>query len=382
MKIQPKWFNDPSVQTIREVMGAAPYRYVGGCVRDAMMGRDVDDIETNDIDIATPILPQIISEKFEAAGYRVIPTGIEHGTVTVIINSTPFEFTTLRKDVETDGRRAVIAFTDKWEEDAQRRDFRFNALYLDAYGVVHDPTGGGVDDALKRRITFVGDADARLREDYLRILRLFRFQAQLGCTVDADALAACERQRQGIETLSGERIYKEMSKLLSQTGAFHAVFTMEQTGVLNHIVNGAVSMTMLYRTTCFSPDWQVRLAALMDWNIGAAFETAQRWKMSNADRKRVHDAMAYGVLGDDVREQIYWNGEQATWDREILTAAHEERTPRRFVLETKRDTFPIRGGDLVAMGMKGKEVSVKMKELETWWVANGFPGKDEVMANV
>ena len=166
------WLKTPQVQAVFAALEAAKpsgSRFVGGCVRNTLMGRAVDDI-----DIATQLTPEKTLKALEAAGIRAIPTGIEHGTVTAIIDKTPFEITSLRRDVETDGRRAVVAFTEDWEEDARRRDFRLNAIYADLDGTLYDPTGGGLDDAAAGRVIFIGDPDQRLREDYLRILRFFR----------------------------------------------------------------------------------------------------------------------------------------------------------------------------------------------------------------
>ncbi|MEL6416021.1 MAG: hypothetical protein AAFQ15_13865 [Pseudomonadota bacterium] len=185
-------------------------RFVGGCVRNTVMARPVDDL-----DLATQLKPDETLKALEAAGIRAVPTGIEHGTVTAIVDHQPFEITSLRRDVETDGRRAVVAFTEDWAEDAQRRDFRLNALYAAPNGEVFDPVGGGYDDALAGRVIFIGDADQRLREDYLRILRFFRFNAWYGAGIDADGLAACERQRSGLAKIAKERTWKELKKLLS-----------------------------------------------------------------------------------------------------------------------------------------------------------------------
>ena len=173
--IAPDWLNTPETRAVMAALEAARMggaRFVGGCVRNTLMGQPVDDI-----DIATQLKPDETLKALEAAGIRAEPTGLEHGTITAIINGEPFEITSLRRDVETDGRRAVVAFTEDWAEDAQRRDFRFNAIYADRDGRLYDPTGGGLDDAAAGRVIFIGDPDQRLREDYLRILRFFRFNA-------------------------------------------------------------------------------------------------------------------------------------------------------------------------------------------------------------
>ena len=185
----PDWLTSKTTRKVLDALeaerpGAA--RFVGGCVRNTLMGRPVDDI-----DIATQLLPEAVIEALELANIRAIPTGIEHGTITAVCDSVPYEITTLRRDVETDGRRAVVAFTEDWHEDAMRRDFRLNALYADPNGKVHDPVGGGLEDAALGRVIFIGNGDERLREDYLRILRFFRFNAWYGAGIDAQGLAAC-----------------------------------------------------------------------------------------------------------------------------------------------------------------------------------------------
>ena len=210
-----EWLKLPETRAVMEALeaagGADCARFVGGCVRNSLMGQSVDDI-----DIATRLQPSATMAALKARGLRAIPTGVDHGTVTAVAGGRPFEITTLRRDVETDGRRAVVAFTEDWAEDAARRDFRLNALYAGAAGCVFDPTGGGLSDAAQGRIIFVGDPEARIREDYLRILRFFRFFAWYGTGApDAAGLAACERLSAGVERLSAERMSKELLKLLS-----------------------------------------------------------------------------------------------------------------------------------------------------------------------
>ncbi|HVK79548.1 MAG TPA: CCA tRNA nucleotidyltransferase, partial [Verrucomicrobiae bacterium] len=195
------WLKAPETQALLAALEAARAdgsRFVGGCVRNTLMGREVDDI-----DIATQLQPDEVVAIAQKAGFAAHPTGIEHGTVTVVVKHKPFEVTTLRRDVSTDGRRATVAFTESWEEDSQRRDFRMNALYADASGTIHDPTGGGLDDARKGRVIFIGDAHQRLSEDYLRILRFFRFNAWYARgPIDPQGLQACADLVAGLDTLS------------------------------------------------------------------------------------------------------------------------------------------------------------------------------------
>ena len=202
-------------------------RFVGGCVRNALIGAPIADI-----DVATQLTPDTVTKALRAGGVRTIPTGVEHGTVTAVFEHQPFEVTTLRRDVETDGRRAVVAFTTDWREDAMRRDFTLNSLYARRDGAIYDPTGHGVADALAGRIVFVGDAEQRLREDYLRSLRFFRFLAWYGSgPADAEALAACEDARAQLSTLSAERVSKELLKLLEADDPREATGLMARAGV-------------------------------------------------------------------------------------------------------------------------------------------------------
>ncbi len=212
-RLEADWLTAPQTLAVVAALEAARpggVRFVGGCVRNCVMGRAVDDI-----DIATQLEPAQTITALKTAGLRAIPTGIEHGTVTAIVDHVPFEITSLRRDVETDGRRAVVAFTQDWAEDAQRRDFRMNALYAAPDGEMFDPVGGGYEDAMAGRVIFIGDADQRLREDYLRILRFFRFNAWYGAELDQDGLAACTRQAAGLSQIARERVWKELKKMLA-----------------------------------------------------------------------------------------------------------------------------------------------------------------------
>src|SRR5579862_7309671 len=226
------WLSHPATRAVIAALEAAGgegcARFVGGCVRNALLRAPVSDI-----DIATTLTPDVVIKALAEARLKSVPTGIEHGTVTAIAQGRPFEVTTLRRDVETDGRRAVVAFTTDWAEDAQRRDFRLNALYADPAGQLYDPTGGGLADIRAGRIVFVGDAATRIREDALRILRFFRFQAWYGRTEpDAAGLAACAALRDRISHLSAERVSAELLKLLAAEDPRGVVRLMAQSGVL------------------------------------------------------------------------------------------------------------------------------------------------------
>jgi poly(A) polymerase len=216
------------MQALEAKGGSGSARFVGGSVRNTILKKPVDDV-----DIATTLTPDAVTEALDAAGLRSVPTGVDHGTVTAISEGLPFEITTLRRDVATDGRRAVVAFTQSWEEDAQRRDFRLNALYADRSGAIFDPTGQGLADARAGKIVFVGDPMTRIREDYLRILRYFRFHAWYGKgEPDRAGLAACEAGRARLADCSAERVAKEMLKLLAADDPRPALRLMASTGVL------------------------------------------------------------------------------------------------------------------------------------------------------
>ncbi|HWA31138.1 MAG TPA: CCA tRNA nucleotidyltransferase, partial [Rhizomicrobium sp.] len=290
--IKNPWMTAPETRAVMEALAkdGGSARFVGGVVRNALLGRAVGDI-----DIATPLTPDDVTKTLEAAGLKAVPTGIEHGTVTAVSNGRPYEVTTLRRDVSTDGRRAVVAFTKDWAEDAQRRDFTMNALYANADGEVFD-TVGGVADLKAGKVRFVGDPATRIREDYLRILRLFRFHAWYGKgEIDKAALKAAAENRAGLAQLSGERIAKEMLKLLAAEDPVPVLRSMAASAILGEILPGELNIARLERLVAidasnfFAPDPVLRLAALLPDRAAAANELADRWKLSNADRDRLAD---------------------------------------------------------------------------------------------
>jgi poly(A) polymerase len=264
MKITGDWLVNPSTQAVCAALANAGHLalFVGGCVRNALLG-----VAVGDIDIATDAAPRTVSDLAKEVGFKVIPTGIDHGTVTVIADGIPHEVTTFRRDVETDGRRAVVAFSDSLIEDAARRDFTMNALYAQADGSVIDPLGG-LPDLLARRVRFVGDPARRIAEDYLRILRFFRFYAHYGDPaqgIDADGLAACAEAADGLESLSGERIGAEIRKLLAAPDPALAVGSMAQSGILGRVLPGSDPRflgPLLMAEGDMAPRWQRRLAVL------------------------------------------------------------------------------------------------------------------------
>ena len=263
-RITGDWLDHPGTQALCAAMETAGHRalLVGGCVRNALLG-----VEVADVDLATDATPQTVSTIAEAAGFRPVPTGIDHGTVTVIAGGKPHEITTFRRDVETDGRRAVVAYSTDIQEDAQRRDFTMNALYADRHGTLIDPLGG-LPDLLARRVRFVGDPETRIREDYLRILRFFRFHAAYGDPdggIDPEGLAACAALADGLDGISRERIHAELRKLLAARDPAPAVAAMSQAGVLARVLPGAdprALAPLVHLDAAQPPRWLRRLAVL------------------------------------------------------------------------------------------------------------------------
>ena len=382
------WMTEPKAAAVLDALEAAGgtdcARFVGGCVRNTLIGRPVSDI-----DIATVLSPQAVTEALKAAGLKAVPTGIEHGTVTAISGGQPFEITTLRRDVATDGRRAVVAFTDDWAEDAQRRDFTLNSLYARRDGSLFDPTGQGVADARAGRIVFVGEAEARVREDYLRILRFFRFFAWYGAEpADAVALAACEALRGDLKTLSAERVSKEFLKLLAADDPRPAVALMDRTGVLGEVLPPPIDLARFHALVAiedeqlFENDPVLRLAALLpDDQVGAA-AFAARLRLSNGERDRLVAALAPESFKSwmsprEIRRAVYRLGPQVFRDRAKLAWARASGTAatmqwRGMIALGEGWTapaFPLTGDEVIAAGVpKGPMVGQVLREVEDWWI--------------
>jgi poly(A) polymerase len=384
------WMTDPRTLAVIDALTAegGDARFVGGAVRNALLGTDVSDV-----DIATPIPPDEVMRRLAAAGLAAVPTGIAHGTVTAVSGGKPFEVTTLRRDVETDGRRAVIAYTTDWKEDAARRDFTINALYADLAGSVFDYFGG-LDDLARRRVRFIGDPKLRIREDYLRILRLFRFHAWYGKgRLDADAYAAARACKAGLKRLSGERVHKELLRLLGAADPIATVEAMQSAGILGEILPGSLQVARLRRLVAIEkglsrvPDPLLRLAALIADSPEAARAIAGALRFSNADRDRLVQAacpdgtIAPSLEGAHLRRHIYRMGEpafrdqlllrwaasgagvEASWWRALFTAAESWRPPR----------FPLDGEDVMREGVaEGPGVGVILREIEQGWIEADF----------
>jgi poly(A) polymerase len=384
------WLKAPETQALIAALEAARAggsRFVGGCVRNTLMGRPVDDI-----DIATQLTPDQVTEVCKKAGFAAHPTGIEHGTITIVVNHKPFEVTTLRRDVSTDGRRATVAFTESWNEDAQRRDFRMNALYADAAGAIHDPTGGGLDDARAGRVIFIGDADTRIREDYLRILRFFRFNAWYAKgPLDPHGLAACAARVEGLGGLSVERIWKELKKMLAAPNPRAAWEGMEAIEVRARVLPEMSrharldALIGLEADLALPVDAMTRVAAALRDQEGAR-ALARRLKLSNEERDRL-----VAALGDDVklssymslkemRRALYLLGPEAFRDRVMLNWAEHGGNAaqwRALVAHAQMWTppkLPLSGDEVMRAGVPaGPKVGEVMREIEAWWIDADFP---------
>ena len=362
-------------------------RFVGGAVRNALLGRAVSDV-----DIATPLAPDAVIARLKQAGLDVVPTGLAHGTVTAIANGKPFEITTLRRDVTTDGRHATVAFTTDWKEDAARRDFTINAMSADRDGRVFDYFGGAADLAAGR-VRFVGDAATRIAEDYLRILRLFRFHAWYGQgEIDRDALAAAAAARAGLATLSGERVQKEMLRLLAAERPVPVLRVMAASGILFDILPGELAIARLERLAAidadsfFTPDAVLRLATLLP-DAAIAREIAERWRLSGADRARLVDLcgatekiVSYLSI-KEVRKLLYRLGTGPFRDRVFLRWAADPKETNAIqwrALLAVADAwvapeFPLTGRDVMIAGVpEGPLVGKILAEVEEWWVDSDF----------
>lgn len=384
------WMSAPETRRVMEALtkagGAA--RFVGGVVRNALAGQPISDI-----DIATPLIPDEVTRRLKAAELGAVPTGIEHGTITAVADGKPFEITTLRRDVSTDGRRATVAFSTDWKEDAGRRDFTINALYAAADGEVFDYFGGLADlDA--GRVRFIGDPVARIREDYLRILRLFRFHAGYGRgEIDEDALRAAVSERAGLSILSGERIQKELLRLLEASDLVPVLRAMAAAQILGELVPGKLDFNRLGglaeidRSNFFAADAVLRLSALLPGDVEAVRSLGERLKLSNTDRERLEDLagarekiVSYLSIRE-VRKLLYRLGRERFRDRVMLRWAADTKDSNgiqwRALLAMadawERPRFPLSGRDVMAAGVpEGPLVGRILSEVEEWWIDADF----------
>jgi poly(A) polymerase len=381
MRVTGDWLTHPGTQALCHALEMAGHRalFVGGCVRNAVLG-----VPVADIDLATDAVPETVTNIAESASFKVIPTGIEHGTVTVIAQGRPLEVTTFRRDVETDGRRAVVAFSPSIKEDASRRDLTMNALYADAGGTVIDPLGG-LDDALARRVRFVGDPETRIREDYLRILRFFRFHACYGDPdggLDAEGLAACAALSTGLETISRERIGTELRKLLGARDPAPAVAAMAQVGVLAVVLPGANPKSLaplVHLEGEMAPDWRRRLVVLGGGPSKATLRLSRQEASAMA-------ALRAAVADIDTPVVVGWKlGADLGRDAILARAAMlEQPLPPDWERELSRGAtarFPVTASDLMPT-YTAEALGAKLKALEAKWLASGLTlGREELLTS-
>lgn len=371
MRLVADWVHASATVAIMDLLGRGGHGawFVGGCVRNALLGRSVADI-----DIATDLHPDAVMRLAQDAGIKAVPTGIEHGTVTLVVDHRPFEVTTLRRDLATDGRRATVAFTADLAEDAARRDFTMNALYAQADGRVIDPTGEGLADLAARRLRFIGNPDDRIAEDYLRILRFFRFHAWYAdpnAGIDAEGLAACAALAHGLEQLSRERVGAEIKKLLAAPDPAPAVAAMAQAGILARVLPGATATVLPVLIACEAapPDPIRRLAALGPAGIAAELRLS-RAESAQLDllRDGMESAAPPGALA-------YMYGAATAWDIVVLRAS-QFQTPvdpsaRAQIARGAAAVFPVKAADLMP-GLSGAELGRALKALEARWIASDF----------
>lgn len=402
------WLHWPQTQVLIGAFAAAQaeLRFVGGGVRDSLLGKPAEDI-----DAATPMVPQEVMALLQKANIKAIPTGLVHGTVTAVIDGRSFEITTLRRDVSTDGRHAVVAYTDDWQEDAARRDFTINALYLSPGGELFDYFGGR-EDLQAGRVRFIGKAAQRIAEDYLRILRFFRFHARYGKgEPDAQALAACAAAGAHIDTLSGERIQQEMLKLLVTNKAADMVEHMQRAGLWRHIIRDAHAMKVeslralpaIWQRTGLAPDPLVVLSALIRTVPGQearlAAGIAEAWKLSRADHHHL-SALCGSTLKpllDEAQEarirrwkkHIRAEGAQLFIEHMILLMAEgglsETLGQEAIALANSWSAvFPVTGDDLITRGIApGKALGDTLKRLEDAWEESDYRlTREELLRNL
>ena len=365
-------------------------RIVGGAVRNALMGQPASDA-----DLATLFPPPEVIRRAQAAGFKTVPTGIEHGTVTVIVDGQPFEVTTLRRDVETDGRRAVVSFTKDWREDAGRRDFTMNALYCDVGGEVLDVVGG-VEDLKAGRVRFIGEAEDRIREDYLRILRFFRFTAWYGKgRPDAEGIKACAKLKAGIATLSAERVWAELKRLLKAPDPTRALLWMRTTEVLQKTLPESWGIDALPRTVAagaaegWPPDPLFRLQSILPPHRARIDGMAERLRLSRAEAARL---LAWADTPEpdpdmseaEIARTLYRHGREGVIDRlrhalareldkDNAEAAAKLRRLEGYVQSWTKPILPVTGKDLVAAGISpGPDVGARLRALEERWIDSGF----------
>lgn len=375
------WLQDAALKRVVDALkvDGQPPRVVGGAVRDALLG-----IKVADVDLATPLKPLEVSRRLEGARIKAVPTGIEHGTVTAAADGRTFEITTLRRDVSTDGRRATVEFATDWVEDAARRDFTINALYADPETREIFDYFGGLADLAEHHVRFIGDAEQRIAEDHLRILRLFRFHARFGQgAIDTDALAAAAKHSSKLMALSRERIADELRKLLSVTNPAQAVQAMLDAGIFNSFLPeiapdaGQKLARLVEReiAVAATPSVARRLSAVLPNDTSSVEKIAARMKLSNRLRTDLIQLAAHHGSTLSARQLAYSIGIANARDLVLLNFA-EDRWRDEVVSLQGWDVpeFPIKGGDLIQKGLRaGPVVAKTLQAAEKQWIAELFP---------
>lgn len=396
---QVDWLQNSQIQKLLHILSldGEEARIVGGAVRNQLLGKPISDI-----DIATTCLPQQVIKRAEQAGFKAIPTGIDFGTVTVVVDSCSYEVTTLRSDIEADGRYAKVAFSRNWKKDAERRDFTVNALYCDAAGQLYDEVGG-LSDIESRTVRFIGVAEKRISEDYLRILRFFRFYAWYGeGRPDVQGLKACVCLKQGLQKLSPERIWGEMKKLLSAPDPARALLWMRQSGILTFIfpetekwgIDAIHSLIKTEHDLGWKADPLLRLESLLPPDPVRLLDMARRLHLSNKEKIRLKAWAELETINQDssdafLKKIIYFRGRQPILDQlslslaaaragalkedtDLQKAGHYARL-YQLAQRWQIPTFPVRGEELLKKGFtKGVLLGQKLKELEAIWIESGF----------
>jgi poly(A) polymerase len=374
-----EWTRRRKLHELVSALGKGNVRWVGGAVRDTLLDHPVSDI-----DAATPLVPSEVINRLDAAGFRTIPTGIDHGTVTAIVEGGNVEITTLRKDVSTDGRRATVAFSDDWRDDAARRDFTINALYADPDTLELFDYFGGVEDLKTGRVRFIGDARQRIREDYLRILRYFRFQARFGSEIDTPSDEACAELAPGLKGLSRERVGWELINLLGLPDPAPTAARMRALGVMQVVlpeagkreVESLAALVEAERSASIAPDPMRRLAGLLPPIPPVAEAVSARLRLSRSQRQRlVCDAARDARDGENPRALAYEAGVECAVDR-LLLGRHDVAE----IAGWQPPSLPLKGGEIVARGVTaGPEVARLLRTVERSWVDEGFPDRARVI---
>ncbi len=369
------WLQRADLAALVAALGPGNARYVGGAVRDTLLG-----LQVKDIDVATPLLPDEVMRRLRTVGLRIVPTGIEHGTVTAILPEGPVEITTLRRDVSTDGRRATVAFSNDWREDAARRDFTINALYVDPSSREIADFFGGLDDLKARRVRFIGDPRERIREDHLRVLRYFRFQARFGSQpADEKSENACRELAATLKGLSRERIGMETMNLLALPDPAPTIARMAELGVLAVILPEASSHALAAllakeRAQGHAPDALRRLAALLPADPALAAQVASRFRLSGAQKKRLVTAAGRSDHPGDPRALAYRLGRDQALDRLLIAGADTSALEGWDIPQ-----LPLKGGEVVARGITvGPEVTRILQAVEARWIEEQFPERARV----